>query len=174
MSACLLLVDDHPLFRDGFAQMLRDRRPGWTLRLAGSAAEGLAALDGGLPVDLIIVDIQLPDGDGVEALEAIGRLHPTVPRVVISGREDPATRHRVGRSGASGFIAKAAPAEAIVAAIDAVLGGCLAFDAPPEGGPSRHRSPTARPRCCGCCARGTATRRSATASASPSGRCART
>jgi DNA-binding NarL/FixJ family response regulator len=53
---------------------------------------------------------------------------------MISGRDDPATLHRVRRSGASGFIAKAADVDQALAALDAVLAGELAFDGPGDEG----------------------------------------
>ena len=123
-----LLVDDHPLFRDGFASMLRHHRPHWTLRTANSAAEALAALDGGHP-DLAIIDILLPDVDGFDAARAIAERAPLVSRVMISGREDGAARLRSRDCGASGFISKSWAPERIVEMLDEVLAGGVAFEA---------------------------------------------
>ena len=69
--ARLLLVEDHPLFREGFARMVDGIRPGWTLALAGSAAQALASLaeSGSQRPDLVIIDIGLPGED------EIGRAH---------------------------------------------------------------------------------------------------
>jgi len=129
----VLLVDDHPLFLDGFAAMLKRHRPGWApLRVASSGAGALAALATGPQPDLSIIDIQLPDMDGFQAARAMAERAPLAPRVMISGREDGAARLRSRDCGASGFISKAWPPERILAMLDEVLAGGLAFD-PPNG-----------------------------------------
>lgn len=124
-----LLVDDHPLFQDGFASMLRHHRPEWTLRTASSAGEALDMLSETQP-DLAIIDILLPDVDGFDAARAIAERAPQVSRVMISGREDGAARLRSRDCGASGFISKAWPPERILEMLEQVLSGGVAFEAP--------------------------------------------
>ncbi|HEY3949243.1 response regulator transcription factor [Phenylobacterium sp.] len=126
----LLLVDDHPLFRDGFAAMLRTHRPAWTLNMANTGAEALEALAGRPAPDLAIIDILLPDTDGFAAARAIGELAPLVSRVIISGREDGAARLRSRDCGASGFISKGWAPERILEMLETVLAGGVAFDTP--------------------------------------------
>ena len=130
MTTAVLLVDDHPLFRDGFAAMLRTYRPAWALRTANSAGEALETLADGPALDLAIVDILLPDMDGFCAARAIGERAPLVSRVMISGREDGAARLRSRDCGASGFISKAWAPERILEMLEIVLGGGVAFDTP--------------------------------------------
>jgi DNA-binding NarL/FixJ family response regulator len=125
-----LLVDDHPLFRDGFAAMLKHHRPDWTLRMANSAAEALGLLAGGERPDLAIIDIQLPDTDGFDAARVIAQMTPMVSRVMISGREDSAARLRSRDCGASGFISKTWSPERIIEMLEEVLAGGVAFDTP--------------------------------------------
>ena len=117
-----LLVDDHPLFRDGFAAMLRHHRPDWTLRPPTPAPRRWTLLAGGERPDLAIIDIQLPDTDGFDAARAIAELAPLVSRVMISGREDGAARLRSRDCGASGFISKAWSPERIVEMLEAGAG----------------------------------------------------
>jgi DNA-binding NarL/FixJ family response regulator len=124
----MLLVDDHPLFRDGFAAMLKHHRPDWGLQAANSGAEAVGMLAGGQRPDLAIIDIQLPDADGFDAARVIGQMAPQVSRVIISGREDGAARLRSRDCGASGFISKAWSPERIVDALEAVLAGDTAFE----------------------------------------------
>lgn len=125
-----LLVDDHPLFQDGFAAMLRYYRPAWSpLKSVISATEALAALAEGDRPDLAIIDIQLPDMDGFQAARAIAERAPLTPRVMISGRIDDAARLRSRDCGASGFISKAWAPERIIATLEEVLAGGVAFDA---------------------------------------------
>jgi DNA-binding NarL/FixJ family response regulator len=126
-----LLVEDHPLFRDGFAAMLSHHRPDWSLTTAGTAGEALEMLAepqlGPSAPDLVIIDIQLPDLDGFEAARAIAARAPLTPRVMISGREDEAARLRSRDCGASGFISKAWASEQIIAMLEQVLAGGVAF-----------------------------------------------
>ena len=124
----IVLVDDHPLLRDGFAAMVGRHRPDWRLRAAGTAAEGLDALGDGRSIDLVIIDINLPDMDGFEAARAFAARAPLTPRVMISGREDAAARQRSRDCGASGFISKAAPPMRILGLLDQVLIGRTAFE----------------------------------------------
>ena len=85
--------------------MLAEARPEWTLVAASCAAEGLsAAADPEL--DLILVDLSLPDAEGFETIERIGAIAPVTPRVVISARTDGAARRQAVWSGASGYIGK--------------------------------------------------------------------
>ena len=100
MTVTALLIDDHPLFRDGFAAMLRHHRSDWTLRTANSGTDAVGLLAGGERPDLAIIDIQLPDSDGFDTARVIGRMAPQVSRVMISGREDGAARLRSRECGA--------------------------------------------------------------------------
>jgi DNA-binding NarL/FixJ family response regulator len=122
----ILIVDDHPLFSAGFADMARLLRPAWVMRSAGSAAEALQVLRAA-PHTLAIVDIGLPDDDGFGLLKGIAGEWPELPVVLLSGRKDSAVRVRARASGAAGFIAKTESPEAIVGMVDAVLCGGSAF-----------------------------------------------
>ncbi len=135
MSVQILLIDDHPLFVDGFVGMVRENRPSWKVDAFLTAADGCAALAGQSHWDLAIVDIQLPDADGFDTIARIAELNAAVPRIIISGREDEAARFRARRAGASGFIVKSLAAEAMLGGMDSVLSGAMSFaDAAPDRG----------------------------------------
>ena len=127
MSVRLLLIDDHPLFVDGFVAMVRENRPDWCVESFYTAADGCAALVTRSHWDMAIVDIQLPDADGFEAIARMAELNAAVPRLIISGREDEAARLRARRAGASGFIVKSLASDAMLGVMDSVLSGALAF-----------------------------------------------
>jgi DNA-binding NarL/FixJ family response regulator len=137
-----LVVDDHPLFQEGLAQMVRRMRPDAEIALADRAAQALAILAGG-PADLAIIDIVLPDADGFQLSRTISESFPAVAQILISGRNDSAVRVRARTCGARGFIAKSMPPGAIAEAIETVLCGGTAFD---EGRPCRGRIPALTPR----------------------------
>jgi DNA-binding NarL/FixJ family response regulator len=135
MSVQILLIDDHPLFVDGFVGMIRESRPNWHTEAFLTAADGCAALAERSHWDLAIVDIQLPDADGFETITRMAELNAAVPRIIISGREDEAARFRARRAGASGFIVKSLAAEAMLGVMDSVLSGAMSFaDAVPDRG----------------------------------------
>lgn len=103
---------------------------------AGTAEEGVAALDASPDIDLVLIDLRLPGMDGLAALALYGERHPGVPRVLISGEDDERLVRRAFDAGASGFIPKSLPVDEVAAAIRQVL----------EGGvfvPSTHAPPPA-------------------------------
>lgn len=134
VTATLLLVEDHPLFCEGFTRMAQALAPGWTVRSVDCADAACASLarDG---ADVIIVDAGLPGRDGFSLLEELAELHPHIPRMLISAREDAAAKMRAQACGATGFIGKREPSETMVARIAAVLAGGSAFDDARDGVP---------------------------------------
>lgn len=125
----LLLIDDHPLFVDGFATMIAQLRPDWRFAFAHNSIDGVALLVADPAFDLVLVDLQLPDRDGFATIAAIAAVCPHLPRLVISGREDAAARMRAQVGGASGFIVKSLPPEQMIAVIDDVAAGRSGFAA---------------------------------------------
>ena len=130
-AVTILIVDDHPVFSDGFAHMARSLRPHWTLHTAGSAAQAMAALQRHTP-QLAILDVGLPDEDGFSLRTRIASVWPDLPVVLMSGRDDPVTRMRARASGADGFISKTQTPACIVSMLDAVLLGGASFADMPE------------------------------------------
>lgn len=123
--ATLLLVEDHPLFQEGFAHMVRALRPEWAVLLASSAEAALAQDRTGARIDLAIVDINLPDNDGFALCRAFAATAPPLPCLMISARDDAGAKIRASAI-ARGLIGKSASPEEIVAAIEAALSGDVA------------------------------------------------
>jgi len=110
--------------------MLKHHRADWSLQTANSGADALSVLaEIGAP-DLAIIDIQLPDMDGFDAALALSARAPLTPRIMISGRVDEMARRRSRDCGASGFISKAWMPDRVIAMLETVLEGGLAFDPP--------------------------------------------
>jgi DNA-binding NarL/FixJ family response regulator len=119
----ILIVDDHPLYREGMASALRQRLPEIELLGADSAEEGLDVLGAAPDIDLALIDVRLPGMDGFAALALYASRYPAVARVMISGQGDRNLVKRAFAAGASGFIHKSMTIGEIVLAIQRVLEG---------------------------------------------------
>jgi DNA-binding NarL/FixJ family response regulator len=107
----ILLVDDHPVVRHGLRGML-DAEPGLTVvGEASSGAAGVAAA-GELAPDVVLMDLRMPDGDGVEATGRILAARPRTRVVVLTTYESDRDILRAIEAGASGYLLKdASPAQ---------------------------------------------------------------
>ncbi len=118
----LLLVDDHPIMRHGLAQLIR-AEPGLDVcGEAGSAREGLE-LAGRLKPDLVVIDLTLPDKNGLELLKDIQAQHPGTLCLVLSMHDETMYGERALRAGARGYIMKEAAADHLINAARKVLSG---------------------------------------------------
>ncbi len=122
----LLLVEDHPLVRRGIIDMVH-REP--DLRVAGEAAtpaEAMAILAGG-DIDLILADLSLKEGSGIDLVRQIRTQGLDVPILIVSMREETLFAERAIRAGAQGYVSKSAPSEQLILAIRQVLRGEIAL-----------------------------------------------
>ena len=118
----ILLVDDHPLLRQGIAQTI-EAEPDLTVSgQAGDAEEAVAMFDGVDP-DLVITDISLPGMNGLELLKNLITLHPDLKVLVVSRHDEELYAERAVRAGARGYVSKVAAGDQIVTAIRRVLRG---------------------------------------------------
>lgn len=117
-----LLVDDHPLMREAMAGLVRDVEPGVDLVQAGSLAEARRlAADGG--IDALVIDLQLPDGDGSELVAEFRRRWPQRPILVLTASEDLGRVRQLIGAGANGYAPKSAGHATLSAALRLVLAG---------------------------------------------------
>jgi two-component system, NarL family, nitrate/nitrite response regulator NarL len=122
-SMKLLIVDDHPVVRDGLAALLRQLAPEVTVLMAEDGSRGLGVVDAHPDLDLVVLDLAMPGSDGFAVLDEFGRLQPQLPVVVLSSSEDPRDVRRALAFGALGYIPKSAPPRTILAAVQFVLAG---------------------------------------------------
>lgn len=122
-------VDDHVLFAEGLNAMLSMRTDFKVVSLA-SARDALNMLDEFGEVDLLLVDLKMPEMNGISMIEAIERRGLLVPVVVISASEDLWEIRKVMQAGAAGFIPKTANTEEIVSILERVMEGNIYL---PEG-----------------------------------------
>ena len=119
----LLLVDDHALLRDGLALMMAQEFRELQLLQAGTLAEAHAALQANPDVRLVLLDLGLPDGDGIEALPGLREAAPGAMLVALSADEKRETVLAAIAAGAAGYIPKTAQSGAMMAALRFVLSG---------------------------------------------------
>ncbi len=118
-----LIVDDHPLVGEALAAVLLELRPEAEIAQAASCAEALAALSGTATVDLVLLDLRLPDGPGLPLLGEIGARWIDTAVVVLSGDLDRHTVQQALAAGAVGCIPKTEPREVLASALRLVLAG---------------------------------------------------
>ena len=125
-----VVADDHPMVRDALGQALRSVFHGLRIHAAADLAAAERAVVEHEPVDLAILDIDMPGMNGLAGLGEFRARHPTVPVAVLSALRDPGAMRRAIELGASAFIPKSAPLETIAGTIRAVLEGEIFL--PPE------------------------------------------
>ena len=128
MKPLLLVVDDHPLYRYGLTRALA---MSFDLIEAESIQSAVDALTRHSLVALVLLDLRLPDAVGLSGLEVLTRQFRDVPRVALSGDDDPVLPDRVRAAGASGFVHKSVGIASLVGALHAVLAGESVFLAAP-------------------------------------------
>ena len=118
----VLLVDDHPIVRDGLRRLLEGQPD---LRVAGEAGDGQRALEliAELAPAVVVMDVQMPRLDGVRATRQIRQRFPATQVLILSGYD--ANRYVFGllEAGATGYVLKEAPDEELLAAIRAAARG---------------------------------------------------
>lgn len=121
----MLIVDDHAVLRQGLAALLLDSGAAREVVHAGSQAGALSALAAHPDVDAVLLDLQLPDSEGLGAIAAISARAPTVPIIILSASEDPLDVRRAMDMGALGYVPKSASPETVVSAVRLVLSGSI-------------------------------------------------
>ena len=118
----LLVVDDHAVVRQGLRQFLAAWPDIVVDAEAGTGQEALAAVRG-RALDLVLLDISMPDCNGLDLLKQIKRERPTLPVLVFSMFSEHEYAVRALRSGASGYLTKDSPPDRLLEAIRRVTAG---------------------------------------------------
>lgn len=117
----VLLVDDHDLLRRGIRTMLETEG----IDVVGEAADGTKVLEmvGELLPDVVLIDVIMPNKDGIEATREIKDNHPNIGVVVLSGHDDQQFVFDALKAGASGYLLKTAELDEVVATVRSVAAG---------------------------------------------------
>ena len=117
-----MLVDDHPIVRDGLAQMISRHEDLTVCGEAGSAEDAMRVIEE-LKPDLAIVDIFLDGTNGIELTKMLHDRDPSLPILILSMHDESLYAERAIRAGAMGYVMKQEASRTILAAIRAVLEG---------------------------------------------------
>lgn len=122
MSAMrVMVVDDHALLREGVGLLLRRLDSAVEIVEAGTLAATLEELKSAGRIDLMLLDLALPDGSGIDSIASIHRLRPGLPVVVLSAADDRATVMRALDAGALGYVPKSSSADTMLDGLRVVL-----------------------------------------------------
>ena len=122
----VLVTDDHPVVRDGLRAMLDE--PG--INVVGEAATGQQAVDrvGPLNADVVLMDVRMPDMDGLTATKLVKQQHPGVAVIVITSFESEDYLRQAVEAGAAGYLLKGMKRNLLVESIRVVRDGGSIFD----------------------------------------------
>jgi DNA-binding NarL/FixJ family response regulator len=118
----ILVVDDHPMMRQGLAQLINNEPDLAVCWEADNAAQALGLVSAHQP-DLVLADISLPGKNGLELIKDIRALSPGAPILVVSMHDESLYAERALRAGARGYIMKQEGGKKLMTAIRQVLNG---------------------------------------------------
>lgn len=122
----VLIVDDHPLLRDGLAKVINQQPDLAVCGEAGEARSGLAAIAKTRP-DVVMVDLTLDEGSGLDLIKDIRARQASLPILVLSMHHESLYAERAIRAGAQGYVMKREPVGRVIEALRKVLGGHMAL-----------------------------------------------
>jgi DNA-binding NarL/FixJ family response regulator len=122
----ILIIDDHPAVRLGLTLALQQLDKPAEIMEAESCTDGIALIVKTQP-DLVLLDLNLPDADGMNVINYVRKQKYNCKVIVFSERDERVFASKTRQAGASGFISKANELKDIVLAIKAVLGGNTCF-----------------------------------------------
>jgi two-component system, NarL family, invasion response regulator UvrY len=123
MTLRIMLADDHAIVRQGVRQLLLNHSVAREVVEADNGAQALMGVDAGEPFDLVLLDISLPDMNGVEVLKRMKRRAPRTPVMMFSMFREDQYAVRSLKAGASGYLSKTVTAAQMIEAIRQVAAG---------------------------------------------------
>ena len=127
MSIRVLICDDHEVVREGLRGLISRQAGMSVVGEAGTVAEAVEAADRATP-DVVIIDVRLPDGSGVEACRSIREAHPDTKVIMLTSYADDDALFASIIAGASGYLLKQTRGQAVVDAVIAVAAGRSLLD----------------------------------------------
>jgi DNA-binding NarL/FixJ family response regulator len=126
----ILVVDDHVLIREALRGVLKEVKRDATVLEASSCSQAMQVIAEHPDLELILLDLNLPDRDGFFVLTELGERHPAISVVVLSAQQDRDSVDRALDLGAQGFITKSGKRGVMIKALELVFAGGIYI--PPE------------------------------------------
>jgi DNA-binding NarL/FixJ family response regulator len=123
MKIKVLLVDDHALFRDGMRYVLQQLADEVEILDTGNLNEALQLAKEHADIDLALLDLNMPDSEGVPSLQNFHQRFPGIPLVIVSGSDQRDDIESVMNLGAMGYISKMSPSKVMLSALRIVMEG---------------------------------------------------
>ncbi len=121
----VLVIDDHPVFRDGLSSLLQQIGPETVVLQAGDVAQAMTIVGQQADLDVVLLDLVMPGTSGISAIADISSARPDLPIIVLSSSEDPRDARKALAEGALGYVPKSAGQHTLLSAIRLVLNGDL-------------------------------------------------
>jgi DNA-binding NarL/FixJ family response regulator len=139
----LLLVDDHAMFREGLSLLVAHHFQDVEVLHAERLAQAVTLVKQHVDIDVVLLDLALPDSQGLDALPGLHEATPNARIVVLSADDSPGTVRGAIEQGAAGFIPKTAQGSTLREALDVVLGGGVYLPgSPAQAAPAGATDPT--------------------------------
>ena len=119
----ILIVDDHALFREGLVHVLNKLDGDIFLLEAANFDQAIHLIGLHSDIDMVLLDLDLPDSDGFESLNTLIEQHPNIPVVIVSAADDAMIIQNALNAGAMGFIPKASTSSVMLNALQLILNG---------------------------------------------------
>ncbi len=122
----VIIADDHPMVREGLASMLTAKG----IEVVGEASTGREAIDlvQAVKPTVVLMDVRMPDLDGLEACRLLHRDQPDLPVIIVTTYENPAYMAKAVSAGAAGYILKGTTRDELLQAVRAVSEGGMLWD----------------------------------------------
>ena len=122
-ATTILIVDDHPLYRDALVSAIQGLGDQIDVLVSGTFEDAIRALENHSEMDLVLLDLNMPDSKGLSGLSQMRAQFASVPVVVVSATEDPAIIRRSIGMGAAGYVRKSSSIDEMRDAVRQVLEG---------------------------------------------------
>lgn len=118
----VLVADDHPLYRDALSSLVSAAFDDVTVKECEDVASALGHLSGG-DIDLVLLDLSMPDADGLDGLRRLRAASPGTPVIICSAHDDPQLVREAFKFGVSGYLPKSSGTEVTKHALQLVRSG---------------------------------------------------
>lgn len=119
----LILADDHALFRNGLALLLKERCPACEIWEGDSLDAALAQAEAHPEADAALLDLHMPGMNGLQGIQRFLEFKPSLPLILLTGVDEPKIINEALAAGASGYIPKSSQPAVMLSAIQLVLAG---------------------------------------------------